>query len=285
MQQRALQATTDELFVGGAKGPGKSDVIVVKATWQVNKEAYKALILRETYPELQELMDRSHRLYPRLPTPPAWSGELRRWIWPNRTIVKFGYCSRREDVQAYQGGEWALIGFDELGNHKDPRTWIDLLGENRCPNPEVLTQAVGSGNPGFAGHMWTKRRFVDTCGKNGERVHFEPVELPDGRILHLSRAFVPGRVWDNPVYANSAAYMGRLASLPEVLRRQRLFGDYDAGTGAALDELDESVHICRPFPIPAHWPMYGAFDWGYAHWWVLVVCAVTEGRSGSMRRR
>jgi hypothetical protein len=60
-------------------------------------------------------------------------------------------------------------------------------------------------------------------------------------------------VLDNPIYANDPLYMAQLATLPEVLRRQLLYGDWNAGVGTALDELEERVHIVRPFHVPEHW--------------------------------
>lgn len=37
------------------------------------------------------------------------------------------------------------------------------------------------------------------------------------------------------------------------------------GAGLAFPSLEKSRHLVKPFPIPAHWPIWGAFDWGYGH--------------------
>ena len=278
------RAKEDEVFYGGAKGGMKSDAILFGCLDQVHQERYKALILRQTYGEVQELIDRSHRVFPYLQQKPRWNGELKRWQFPlpgtrfgsGGPIVKFGHCKTVEEVEAYHGGEWAYIGFDELGDIQDEKIWINLIAENRCPNPDVETKMRGSGNPGRPGHAWTKRRFIVPCGKRGERIYTWSMTLPNGTKVKMTRRFIPSRVTDNPVYRNDPVYMARLYSLPEMLRKQLLEGDYDAGFGLALDELDEMMHFVPRFEVPAHWRRFGAFDWGYAHPWVFGHYTISE---------
>jgi hypothetical protein len=265
-----LKSREFEVFYGGAKGGGKSDVLLMGSLQQIEKARYKALLLRRTFPELQELIDRSHRIFPRLQDAPVWDGEKKRWVFSNRNAIQFGYALTKEDIYRYHGGEYAYIGHDELADQADERVWLMLMAECRCPNPDVLLMMRASGNPGKAGHQWVRRRFVDVCGTKGERVYRYQQELADGRVHTLTRRFIPAKVTDNPIYANDLQYLAQLNSLPEVLRRQLLDGDWTAGTGAALDELDPSVHWCDPFQPPDHWYHFAGFDWGFAHPWVFV---------------
>lgn len=309
-QTKALQATEFEVFLGGAKGPGKSDLILVGSTRQVSNPLYKGLVLRETFGELEELILRAHRLFP--PMGGVWQAKAQQFRWfdeaklitgryynghAHQGLVKFGYCARREHAQRYQGGEWCYIGFDELANIAEEHIWEDLLKEIRCKDPDVILFARGSGNPGFKGHAWCKRRFIIPCGKQGERVAHFPVEIPvfEGsrivgtRVVTRSRRFIPGRVQDNPTYANDPQYMATLHLLPEQRRRQMLYGDWDAGAGLALPEMDEQAHIVKPFEIPEHWDRFAALDWGFRHWWVFTAGAIgPSGRAyveGTVRGR
>lgn len=269
-------ATEFEVLFGGAKGPGKSDSGLMSATRQTEYEAYKALILRETFPELQELVDRSHSLFPKMASKPKWNGETRRWTWPSGATMEFGYCSKPEDVQRYQGREWGHVFFDEIGNVPDERVWISLMAEVRCRDPRVIKMMRGSANPGKAGHAWVKRRFINPCGMDGSRIHHEKVTLPDGSVSVITRRYIPAKVTDNPIYAKDPLYMAQLMSLPEMLRRQLLYGDWDAGYGSALEELSREKHIIKPFDPPEAWLRFGAFDWGYAHPWTFGEFAVDE---------
>jgi hypothetical protein len=54
------------------------------------------------------------------------------------------------------------------------------------------------------------------------------------------------------------------------MQRCLLYGDWDAATGVALDELEPSVHLVKPFECPAHWPFISGFDWGFSHWSVFM---------------
>ena len=49
----------DEALYGGAAGGGKSDALVMEALRQVHIPHYKALILRKTYPQLSELVEKT----------------------------------------------------------------------------------------------------------------------------------------------------------------------------------------------------------------------------------
>jgi hypothetical protein len=276
MQTEGVNAAEFEVGIGGAKGPGKTDVILMAATRQTEKEAYKAYITRETGPQLDEIKRRSHRIFPKLRNPPAWNGDGHgRWTWPSGAVVIFESIGTPEDVEKIQGQEPAFVGQDEAGNIPDERT-VDLVqAEIRCPDPTVIRMWRGSANPGKPGHAWFKRRFIVPCGVDGRRIIVRKVTLPNGLSARLTRRFIPGTVLDNPIYANDPLYMAQLALLPEVLRKQLLYGDWDAGIGMALDELNEAMHFVRPFRVPQHWPQFAGFDWGYAHWWVLTWLTAT----------
>lgn len=273
-----------EVLYGGAKGGGKSDALVALSMVQANLPAYRGLVLRSKYSEVDELILRSHKLFPQHPLKPRWNAEFKRWMFPNTenqtgaggALVEFGYCERRDHVEQYQGREWGYIGYDELGNQGDENVWIDLLKEIRCPDPRVVRMARASANPGYAGHAWIKKRFVVPCGKQGDKIHQFVLDMEGVEKFTLTRRFVPARITDNPVYANDPQYLANLASLPEVRRKQLLEGDWDIGIGLALEELSEEVHFCKPFNPPSHWFCFGSFDWGYRHKWVAIEFWVNE---------
>jgi hypothetical protein len=271
-QQAALAANADEVFIGGAKGPGKTDILTVKPLKWAHKPMAANLFLRQTYKELERPLDRAHQIYSRFPVSkrPAWNGEKQRFTWPSGAFTRYGHCRTASDVSSYQGGNWSQILYDEAGNQPDERVIELLISELRCPDPSIRRQFVGSGNPGFAGHPVMKRRYVVPCGMLGENIAWTRAVLPTGDVRWWSRQFVPGRVTDNPIYANDPTYMMQLMLLSDRMQRCLLYGDWDAATGVALDELEPSVHLVKPFECPAHWPFISGFDWGYAHWSVFM---------------
>lgn len=277
MQTKFMASTEFEVLAGGSKGPGKTDILVATPLRQCHLPRYKAYITRETGPQLREIKDRQHRLYTLLPEKPFWRGDGHgTWTWPSGARVineSIGVPNDAEKMQGQEPTEWLC---DEAGNIPEEETIDRGIAELRAPDKRLRTGWKGTANPGKAGQAWIKRRFIDKCGKDGKRILVRRIKLPNGQVGELRRRFIPGTVLDNPIYANDATYMAQLITLPEVLRKQLLFGDWDAGYGAALGELDESVHIVPRFNVPSHWVQFGGFDWGFAHNWTFGHFAVNE---------
>lgn len=58
-----MARTEDEALYGGAAGGGKSDALVIEALRQVDIPHYRGLILRKTFPQLRELIDKTMQYY------------------------------------------------------------------------------------------------------------------------------------------------------------------------------------------------------------------------------
>jgi hypothetical protein len=77
--------------------------------------------------------------------------------------------------------------------------------------------------------LWVDR--LDPCVViDGELVYdFDPAQhRPEDIITPQSRTFIPSRISDNPYLANSG-YLRQLQAMPEPLRSQMLYGDFQAG--------------------------------------------------------
>lgn len=270
-QTRSMASSAGEALLGGAAGPGKTDIIIYSPLRFATKPWLRALILRRHLEDMQEIEDRLGNIIPR-----AWPGskfntQKRRWKLPAGGTLRMGYCDRFLDVDRYIGNQYTYIGWDEIGQVPEERWWTLLMSRLRSPDPEGQRHCYArcTANPGGVGHAWLKKRFVLTCGKNGERVYIDP---RTGR----SRAFIPGRLADNPILANDPEYVGRLLDLPEILRKQMLYGDWEAAVGLAFEELDEEKLLVPNRAIPPNWHVWGGFDWGFAHPAVLPVLTRDE---------
>ena len=58
-QAAFMRRSEDEALYGGAAGGGKSDALVIEALRQVDIPHYRGLIVRKTYPQLSELIDKT----------------------------------------------------------------------------------------------------------------------------------------------------------------------------------------------------------------------------------
>ena len=66
---------------------------------------------------------------------------------------------------------------------------------------------------------------------------------------------------DNP-YISSNKLRRAVAHLSEASQNARLFGMFTSQSGLVYPEFDRSVHVCKPFEIPAHWPRDMSIDFG-----------------------
>jgi hypothetical protein len=267
-QTEFVRATEFEVFCGGARGGGKSQGLIYGGLRYRDNPHYRALILRQTFPELREIMDETLATFPEIGA--RWKESEKRWFFPSGAIYEFGYCSSYLEALQYRGQQYGRIAFDEIGDLRDAeKIWKFLSSSCRSTGPGIRPQMLCSGNPGGAAHGWLKRYFITPCGKDGGTVYD-----PGNGLL---RRFIPARVYDNPtLLANNPRYVQQLEGLPDLMRKQLLLGDWDAGSGTALEELTLEKHLVQPFEVPDHWPRFGAFDWGFAHWWVFGEYAVNE---------
>lgn len=268
-QARFLSNPAFEVLGGGQAGGGKSDCVIAAPLRFVHNGNHSALIIRRTFPELQELMDRADELYPQLGA--KWEAQEKRYRFPSGAKVRFGHAEDgyRTIRKLYHGAQFNDLGVDELTLFDEEKAWTYLLSRLRTTDPTLMVQARATTNPGGPGHAWVKRRFVDQCRDDGK-----PLTITHKDGLTTTRAFVRFGLKDNPsLTTNDPQYVARLQLLPELERRQMEEGDWDAGASTFFSEITTAVHLVKPFEIPPHWHRWGGHDWGYSHPWVFIDAA------------
>ena len=265
----------DEALYGGAAGGGKSDALVCEALRQVQVPHYKALILRKTYPQLGELIDKTIKYYPRAFPGAKYNGSAHTWLFPSGAKVIFGSMQYTKDRTKYQGQAYDFIGFDEL-THFTFDEYSYLFSRNRPNGPGTRCYIRSTANPGGVGHGWVKERFITAAPPMTTLWEDVEVCFPDGRTVtrRKSRIFVPASVFDNPaLLENDPNYLTNLASMPEAERQALLYGNWDSFTGQVFTEWrndpahyadQRHTHVIQPFLIPKDWAVWCAFDWGYS---------------------
>lgn len=239
-QLMAYRATADIIGYGGAAGGGKSDLAVGKALTQHQK----ILVLRREATQLTGIIDRFTEL---LGGRDGYNGAERIWRLPTRQI-EFGSTPNVDDWNKYQGRPHDLVVFDEAANFLESQVRA-LLGWLRTTTPGQRCQALLTFNPPtsadgrwiiefFAPWLDPKhpnpaqpgelRWFAMVDGKELEVVDNTPFKHGGDLITPMSRTFIPSRVSDNP-HLMGTGYMATLQALPEPLRSQMLYGDFQAG--------------------------------------------------------
>jgi hypothetical protein len=264
----------DEALYGGAAGGGKSEALVMEALRQVHVPHYKGLILRKTYPQLSELIEKSLRYYPLAVPGARYHSTEHYWQFPSGAKILFGSLRHPSDKFNYQGQAYDFIAFDELTHF----TWDEysyLFSRNRPNGTGTRCYIRATANPGGVGHGWVKTRFITPHPPMTTIWDTFRVPYPDGRIetRHRSRIFVPSTVFDNQKLMDAdPAYVTRLASLPDADRRALLYGDWDSFSGQVFTEWRDvpdryadrvGTHVIKPFRLPPDFRIMRGFDWGY----------------------
>ena len=265
----------DEALYGGAAGGGKSDALVIEALRQVSIPHYKALILRKTFPQLAELIDKTQSYYRRAFPRARYNGTTHTWTFPSGAKIIFGSMQHSKDRFQYQGQAYDFIAFDEL-THFSWEEYNYLFSRNRPNGPGTRVYIRATANPGGIGHGWVKERFITAT--NPMKTIWSDVDIvfPDGHTetKRKSRIFVPSSVFDNPaLLTNDPNYIVRLASMPEAERNALLYGDWDTFSGQVFTEWRNDPqhyddrrwsHVISPFKVPDAWNIWCGLDWGYA---------------------
>lgn len=265
----------DELFYGGERGGGKSDLQLgyqEDAALRYDGKS-RGIMFRKTYPELEELQSRACEVFPTegaiYKTKPSSGYPFSNcWYWPNGATVKMRFIETEQDYGKYHGHQYTHISFDEVTEYASPLGLLKMLSTLRSAHGVPCTMRA-TGNPGGVGHGWVKERYV----KNGR---FIPFKDPDTGFI---RMFVPSKTSDNRALMESDPnYRARLLAATggnEALRRAWLEGDWDIVAGAFFSNWNPHRHIISPIPIPSHWMRFRSGDWGSARpfsfgWWAVV---------------
>ena len=279
-QSDFLSAAEDEVLFGGAAGGGKSDAIIVDALgasfggWRSAR--YRALLIRRTFPQLREIIDRSRLIYPAVDPGAKYKEADKEWQFSSGAKVIFGFCERDPDVYQYQGHEYQWIGIDELGHFPTSFVYEYLTSRNRSADPSIPCYMRATCNPG---PKWIMQRFGITKSGQPSLVNIDI----EGRKFR--RRFIPSFLNDNP-HLQGTGYREKLMQLPQAQREMLLDGRWDVfdNPGAVYrDEMKDLRNDGRIRPVP-HDPMlktHTVWDLGFAD--SMSVIMVQKGTDGVIR--
>lgn len=240
-QQAFLSLDGLEALYGGAAGGGKSDALLMAALQYVDVPGYAALILRRTFKDLM----RSDAIMARADewlrdTRAVWKPETKTWHFPSGATLSFGYFDTVRDRDAYQGGAWQFVAFDETTQF--PEAWyLYLFSRLRKTTQKVPLRMRSASNPGGIGHDWVYRRFVEPGSPE--------------------RPFVPARLDDNPS-TDGASYREALGKLDEATRRQLLDGVWiNDSTGLVYRPISR-IAVLPPTDNRSDWSYLLGIDFG-----------------------
>lgn len=275
-QQAYLNCRAQLAEFGGQSGGGKTQVLAADAMQEYQHPRLRALLLRTTLEEQQELEDIQQRMYE--PKGAQWS--KKRWRFPSGATIRPGYLAHDKHLRRYQGNPYSWLGVDESGQHPEHRIRF-MIGWLAAP--------VGSGlrvrgrfttNPGDIGHAWQMKVFL----RNRCPVHypappeddrpFETSVLPgkvyrgatwtDDSPVYKTTCFIPARLFDNPLYGQEK--LESLQTQSKAIQQQLLYGCWCNAAGLYFDFMRPEMVV--PYATIGDswwWQHFISIDYGYGN--------------------
>jgi hypothetical protein len=268
-----------EVLYEGTRGPGKSDALLADYAQEVGVgfgPAWRGVIFRREYKELDDLIAKSEKWYPKIFPGARFLESAQKYLWhfPDGEELRFRTAKKPDDYWSYHGQEYPFVGWDELTNWAELRLYLDMMSVCRSSTPNMPRKYRATANPWGRGHNAVKARFIDPAPR-GHVITEEYRDPMTGQMHKRARVAIHGTVWENKklLEADPQYLVNLLAIKEKNKRRAWLFGDWDITAGGALDDLwDRAVHVKKPFKIPSSWRIDRSFDWGSSKpfsvgWW------------------
>lgn len=202
---------------GGASGGGKTDLLVADGAQEVDNPNFRGLLLRKSFTEMNNIIDRMMAIYRPLGGHPSDGGKM--WKFPSGAQLRLGYLAADADVEKYQGSPFSWLGVDEAGNQLEKR-FRAILPWLASTDPTLRVRARLTANPGGVGSDWLMKLFLrDKCPVHFPEDSVEPgavyagkrLTWTDGRPLDprgkMTVSFIPSKVEDNPLYGEEKIAM------------------------------------------------------------------------------
>lgn len=273
-QEAFLECSVFEVLYEGNRGPGKSESMLMKFLRHVDRgfgQAWRGVIFRRSFPELEELIAKSRDLFTRLFPDARYNESKYFWRFAGGEVLRFRFADGIEDYGKHHGHENAFLGFDELTAWPDDKLYRKLMSTCRSSNPSVPRIVCSTTNPSGVGHAWVKDRWqlplppgrvvgdlIESFDDNGER-------LPDRVAIH-------GALRENLVFLraepNYEATL-RAAASSKAQADAWIEGSWDIVAGGMFDDVwDPKYHVLDPAPLPKDvppgWRIFRAYDDGQA---------------------
>ena len=162
-QEAFLSCPVFECLLEGNRGGGKTDALLMDFAQHVGEgwgDAWRGILFRRTYPELEDVIAKSKSLFSRWPsrrpssTRRSHSGHGR----PASGSI-FRQFIKPSNYWSYHGHNYPWIAWEELTTWPSPDCYTSMFGCCRSPVVGIPKKIRSTTNPYGVGHNWVKHRF------------------------------------------------------------------------------------------------------------------------------
>lgn len=130
-QENMLASPADLIIGGGCRGGSKSYSLLLEVLKDVRNKNFRAVILRNEKPDLEDLVEVSHEVFDQFGVYNKSKNDMT-WNFDSGAILRFSYFADEfeEFKKRFQGKQFAYIGIDEI-THCPFKKFKYLLTDNR----------------------------------------------------------------------------------------------------------------------------------------------------------
>lgn len=281
-QAAFLECPIFECLYTGTRGPGKTDALLMDYAQEVGNgwgSDWRGVLFRRTYPELQDVIDKSKRWFPQI-WPEAEFNEAKTfWRWPGGEMLFFRHFAKEGDYWSYHGHAYPWIGWEELTNWSDPVCYKRMFSCARSTAVGIPIKVRATTNPYGVGHNWVKARFRLPIPDKWVVGQVIRDSRDDEGNVEPERVVICGKLSENRILMHAdPGYLQRLKSGARNRSEYKAWinGSWDIVAGGMFDDLwFPDVHILPSVPfnvIPRSWKLDRSYDHGQSKpfsigWW------------------
>lgn len=278
-QERFLASPADICIYGGAAGGGKTYGLLLEPLRHIRVGGFSATIFRRDYTQVTApggLWDSSRLIYSHVNGAFALKTPKLHWQFKSGATVNFAHIGRDDEVDAWQGSQITLIGFDEL-THFSEYVFFYMLSRNRSTcgikpyiratcNPDAdswvaefikwwIDQDSGYPIKERSGKVrWMVRlneviHWSDTRAEALQAALDNGIEFEEAETMPKSVTFIASTLQDNKILmANDPGYLANLQAMPLVERERLLYGNWKIKAAAGLMFKRTQVNLLEELP-------------------------------------
>lgn len=237
-----------EIALGGARGTGKSFVLLAQAVADDCRRysGLKVLILRKQLKAAKEQFDDIKKVVMKH-IPHTFDGRANiLTLLENGSRIVLGHYAKESDIDKHLGIEYDVVCIEESTSLSD-KAKKNIKASTRTSKVGWRPRTYHATNPGGIDHKGFVKKFVTPFKLNNET---------DTRFIH---AFIEDNVAINKDYINT------LDQLTGWQKQAWRYASFDIDSGLYYTTFDENTHVIDPFEIPSDWKFWGGFDYGFTH--------------------